>query len=80
MGVNTFKNLMIYINLTLESFADHDNLTPIVIYFNKEKYNSFARDVYTSLILIRFACKICCGIDNILISWHDKQIECFALY
>lgn len=39
--VNTFKNLMIYINLTLESFADHDNLTPIVIYFNKEKYNSF---------------------------------------
>lgn len=76
MGVNTFKNLMIYINLTLESFADHDNLTPIVIYFNKEKYNSFARDVYTSLvlhtctslILIRFACKICCGIDNILIS------------
>lgn len=27
MGVNTFKNLMIYINLTLESFADHDNLT-----------------------------------------------------
>lgn len=42
MGVNTFKNLMIYINITLESFADHDNLTPIVIYFNKEKYNSFA--------------------------------------
>lgn len=42
MGVNTFKNLMIYINLTLESFADHDNLTPIVIHFNKEKYNSFA--------------------------------------
>lgn len=34
----------------------------------------------TSLILIRFACKICCGIDNILISWHDKQNECFALY
>lgn len=68
MGVNTFKNLMIYINLTLESFADHDNLTPTVLH------------TCTSLILIRFACKICCGIDNILISWHDKQNECFALY
>lgn len=78
MGVNTFKNLMIYVNLTLESFADHDNLTPIVIYFNKEKYNSFAY-----LYVPDFnqnACKICCGIDNILISWHDKQNECFALY
>lgn len=77
MGVNTFKNLMIYINLTLESFADHDNLTPIVIYFNK---NITVLHTCTSLILIRFACKICCGIDNILISWHDKQNECFALY
>lgn len=75
MGVNIFKNLMIYINLILEFFVDYDNLILIVIYFNKEKYNSFVRDVYMFLvlyicmflILIRFVCKICCGIDNILI-------------
>lgn len=41
MGVNIFKNLMIYINLFLEFFVDYDNLILIVIYFNKEKYNSF---------------------------------------
>lgn len=50
---------MIYINLTLESFADHDNLTPIVIYFNKEKYNSFAYlyvpDFIKSDLLAKFA-------------------------
>lgn len=36
MGVNIFKNLMIYINLILEFFVDYDNLILIVIYFNKE--------------------------------------------
>lgn len=41
LGVNIFKNLMIYINLILEFFVDYDNLILIVIYFNKEKYNSF---------------------------------------